>query len=225
MRRHEVWMGSTPSAISSLIRRAARAYTAGPAMDDARAVCDRLAHDGIASTVCYWDIYADHPDFISEAYVGLLGTMSKAGSDCYLSIKAPALKFDLELVKKVLSEAERLNAIVHFDAMAPETVEETFSLVAKAREIYPRLGCTLPGRWQRSIEDAERAIELGLRVRVVKGEWAGIDGDETDPREGFLNVVERLAGRATHVAVATHNPMMARLSLRRLKKAETPCEL
>ena len=151
--------------------------------------------------------------------------MSNSASDCYLSIKAPALKFDIELVKKVLLEAQRLNAIVHFDAMAPDTVDQTFTLIEQARAIYPKLGCTLPGRWRRSAEDADRAIDTGLRVRVGKGEWSGVDGDQTDPREGYLNVIERLAGRALHVAVATHNPTMARLSLRRLKNVGTPCEL
>jgi proline dehydrogenase len=218
-------MGVAESAIHSLIRRAASAYTAGSTPQDAQAVCNRLAREGVASTVCYWDVYSDHPASISQAYVSLLGAMSKGSSDCYLSVKAPSLKFDIDLVKKVLDEATRLNAIVHFDALAPDTVDRTFSLIAEARAIYPKLGCTLPGRWRRSLEDTERAIEMGLRVRVVKGEWRGIEDDETDPREGFLNIVERLAGRATHVAVATHNPTIARLSLRLLKKSGTPCEL
>ncbi len=218
-------MGLAQSAIHSLIRRAASAYIAGPDLEDARAVCDRLAREGIASIVCYWDVYTDHPASISQAYLDLLGTMSNSESDCYLSVKAPALKFDFDLVKKVLEEARRLNAIVHFDALAPETVDRTFALIGRAREIYPKLGCTLPGRWRRSLADAERAAELGLRVRVVKGEWQGIGNDETDAREGFLNVVDRLAGHARHVAVATHNPSIARVSLRRLKNARTPCEL
>jgi len=220
-----IWMGEANSAIQSLIRRAASAYTAGPALDDARTVCDRLARQGIASTVCYWDIYSDHPVSISQAYVGTLRTMSSHASDCYLSVKAPALKFDLDLLRNVLKEARRLNAVVHFDAMAPETVDRTFDFIAQAREIYSQLGCTLPGRWRRSLIDANRAIDMALRVRVVKGEWSGIGDDETDPREGFLNVIERLAGRALHVGVATHNPAIARLSLRRLKEAGTPCEL
>src|SRR5437660_8218157 len=102
MGRHEVRMGSAETAIHSLIRRAANVYTAGPAVEDARGVCDRLAREGIASTVCYWDIYADHPDSILQAYMGLLVAMSSSASDCYLSVKAPALKFDIDRLKKVL---------------------------------------------------------------------------------------------------------------------------
>jgi len=227
MRRDQACMGTTGSAIDSLVRRAARPYVAGPAMEDARAVCEKLRRDGISSTVCYWDAYADHPGIVSQAYVGLLSQMFTCGhSDCYLSVKAPALNFDPECVRKVIEAAQLLNAIVHFDALAIDTVERTFELIASTSRIYPKLGCTLPSRWRRSIADAERSIELGLRVRVVKGEWKAPDEiDEIDPREGFLQIVERLAGRATHVGVATHNPMMARLSLRRLKDAGTPCEL
>jgi proline dehydrogenase len=188
-------------------------------------MCDRLAREGIASTVCYWDAYSDQPAFVSQAYLELVGAMSTTNANCYLSVKAPALEFDPELVRKVLEEARRLDAIVHFDAMAPDTVDPTFDLIAESLKIHSKIGCTLPGRWRRSLKDAERTIEMGLRVRVVKGEWKGIGNDETDPRVGFLEVVDRLAGRATHVAVATHNPTVARLCLRRLKNAGTPCEL
>src|SRR5262249_24137070 len=201
----------------SLIRRAASAYTAGPALEDARTVCDSLARHGIASTVGYWNIYSDHPASISQAYVGTLRTMSGHPTDCYLSIKAPALKFDIDVLKKVHEEARRLNAVVHFDAMAPDTVDRTFDFIARAQAIYSQLRCTLPGRWRRSVADASRALDMALRVRVVKGEWSGIGYDETDPREGFLNIIESLAGRAIHVGVATHNAAIARLALRRLK--------
>jgi proline dehydrogenase len=216
-------MGTSESPIQSLIRRAARSYVAGPSLEDARSVCERLEREGIASTVCYWDVFADHPHLVSQAYIRLLAGIAGSASDCYLSVKAPALKFNLDLVHKVLAEAMRLQAIVHFDAMAPDTVDPTFALITTVRNQYSKLGCTLPGRWQRSLEDAARAIELGLRVRVVKGEWRG--PDETEPREGFLRVIGELAGRAKHVAVATHNPTLARLSLRLLKNAGTPCEL
>src|SRR5215831_289158 len=134
-------MGKSESALQALIRRAASVYTAGPAVEDAQAVCQKLAGEGIANAVCYWDVYSDQPRFVSHAYVGLLDTVSRATSDCYLSIKAPALKFDIELVKRVLNEASRLSAIVHFDAMAPETADRTLGLIDQARETYPRLGC------------------------------------------------------------------------------------
>jgi proline dehydrogenase len=92
--------------------------------------------------------------------------------------------------------------------------------------MYPRLGCTLPARWHRSLCDAERAVNLGLRVRVVKGQWADIELQDVDPRRGFLNLIDRLgAVRAPHVAVATHDADLAREALTRLRSAGIPCEL
>jgi proline dehydrogenase len=90
---------------------------------------------------------------------------------------------------------------------------------------YANLSCTLPGRWQRSLQDAEWAIDQGIGVRVVKGQWADPAMPRHDPHRGFLEVVERLAGRARSVAVATHNPELAKACLQRLMEAGTPCEL
>ena len=119
-----------------------------------------------------------------------------------------------------------MGAVVHFDAMAPETVDDTFKLIARARGIYPKLGCTLPSRWRRSFSDADRAIELGLRVRVVKGQWAESPSTDVNPEQGFLNVIDKLgAERARHVAVATHHVDLARKALCRLRSTDISCEL
>jgi proline dehydrogenase len=99
------------------------------------------------------------------------------------------------------------------------------SLVAELVPRHPRLGCAIPGRWQRSLRDVDRVVELGAQVRVVKGQWADPEHPEIDLREGFLAVVDRLAGRARHVAVATHDAPLARAALGRLIDAGTPCEL
>jgi proline dehydrogenase len=71
----------------------------------------------------------------------------------------------------------------------------------------------------------DRAIELGLTVRVVKGQWVDREVPERDPRAGFLEVIDGLAGKAKGVAVATHDPQLARESILRLQASSTPCEL
>jgi proline dehydrogenase len=86
------------------------------------------------------------------------------------------------------------------------------------------LSCTIPGRWRRSLLDAERAIEMGLRIRLVKGEWPDSQRPEVDFREGCLRLVDRLAGRAHSIAVATHDSVLASQALARLQRAGTPCE-
>lgn len=225
MRCREIRMGTIRSKALSLIDRAANAYAAGPELSGARAVCQRLSTEGLNSTICYWNGESDFPKSVVDSYIEVLNEIPNLHSDCYLSVKAPAINFDLELLKVIIDRAASVGALVHFDAMAPDTADATFNLIKRAREIYPKLGCTLPGRWRRSVFDADRAAEMGLRVRVVKGQWADPSVD-MNPQQGFLNVVDRLgAQRSSHVAVATHNPNLARTALSRLRSTGTSCEL
>jgi proline dehydrogenase len=206
---------------SPLARRAARAYVAGPALDDALGACRRAARRGIASTIGFWNGDDQSPDEVAAAYLDTLDGLGQDTLDCYLSVKALPLGFSRDLANAIVMRA-RQSMRVHFDSLGPETVEPTFAMVEDGLARHRRLGCTLPGRWSRSLRDADRAAELGLEVRVVKGQFPG--RDEMDPRTGFLAVVDRLAGRARFVAVATHDTWLARMALDHLISAGTPCE-
>src|SRR5262249_11770482 len=130
--------------------------------------------------------------------------------------------FSADLLAEVLERSQRARVPLHFDALGVETAERTLRHLASVPLAGPPLGCTLPGRWRRSLDDADRAIGLGLNVRVVKGEQPDAGRAEGDLRRGFLAVVNRLAGRARRVAIATHDVPLAREALRRLGDAGTP---
>jgi proline dehydrogenase len=218
--RRFVWSSWRPIA-----ERAARAYIAGPTFTDALRVCQALAQHGMATTVCPWDGEGEQPRQVADSYLAALEGLGRTALDCYLSIKAPSLGFSYDLLGELL-EAARLNdACIHFDSLAPETAEQTWALIRQGAAHNTPVGCTLPARWHRSMSDVDRAVELGLRVRVVKGQWADPAAADLDMRKGFLAVVERLAGRARRVAVATHDSALARLALECLRGAGTACEL
>jgi proline dehydrogenase len=187
-------------------------------------VCRGLAGSRLASTVGFWNADGATPRQVADAQLAALARLAREPWDCHLSVKVPPLGYSRALLGEIVDWAWRDRARLHFDSLAPDTVEPTFSLIAEYHQL-PSVGCTLPGRWSRSLRDAERALRLGLRVRVVKGQWANPDGPERDARAGFLAVVNRLAGRARHVAVATHDAPLAREALHRLRSAGTSCEL
>jgi proline dehydrogenase len=207
--------------VAPLTRRTARRDVAGP--DPAAAVdaCRSFARSGFASTVGYWNADGEPPRWVVESYLALAQRLRATGLEPSLSVRAPALGFDWRLAG-VIAECCRADGLgLHFDSLRPDVASRTLALIAKLRADVARLGCTLPGRWQRSLADAEVAIDLGLHVRVVKGEWDAPDGQGADPGDGFLAVVERLAGRARHVAVATHDWELARAALDCLRAAST----
>jgi proline dehydrogenase len=204
---------------------AGRRYIAGPGLADALRVCHQLAGQGTACTIGYWNAAGEAPAGVLAQYRAGVDALATQPVNGYLSLKAPALDFEPELVGRVLEHAGRECVRVHFDSHGPETVEHTMELIEGLSARAAALGCTLPGRWRRSVRDADWAVQHGLHVRVVKGQWVDLEAPELDHRQGFLAVIDRLAGRARHVAVATHDPPLADEALRRLRAAGTSCEL
>lgn len=207
------------------LRRAASAYVAGPQLDHALLACRALQGRGLVSTVGFWNRGDEEPSQVVSAYLAAVEAVSRNDLDGRLSIKAPALGFSPELLAELLEQARSAGVRVHFDSLSWESADRTLALIAEAASPHEQLGITLPARWSRSHADAETAIELGLGVRVVKGRWPDGEAPDQDLCAGFLSLVERLAGRARQVAVATHDESLARRALGLLRAAGTPCEL
>ncbi len=206
-----------------LVRRAALAYIAGEKLSDALAVRDRLAERGLSATLGYWDSSAESAGEVASVYLAALDEL--AGSGDYLSIKLPALRFSSEYTAEVAAAAKAHAVRLHCDSHDIETSPQMQSLVDEILRSGATVSYTLPGRWRRSLDDADWAAERGLTVRVVKGQWADPADPNRDLRGGFLEVVDRLAGKPLHVAVASHDVPLAAEAVRRLQAAHTSCSL
>jgi proline dehydrogenase len=222
-------VGTAPSAggsewVDALRRRRAAAYHAGPGLDDALAACRRLAADRIPFAVGYSAAPEESARTAADVHHRAFEALAAADLDGYVSVKLSELAFDPALLGELDAAAARTQRRLHIDALAPETVDDTWQLL----ERMPRagaLGMSFPGRWRRSADDAARAAELGCAVRVVKGQWAHGAGGDVDPSEGFLRVIDRLRGHRGGVAVATHDVGLLTESVRRLTTSGTPCEV
>ena len=207
-----------------LLNIAGRAYVPGHRLEDALGIAGKLA-PGMACTLGYFHSPGDTPRRVAQTDLAIAEAVAALQPAGYVSIKAPACRYAPDLIDPIVLRASELGILAHFDSHETHTATATLACVRRAAELGGAVGMTLPGRWRRSLEDAETAIRLGVRVRVVKGEWPDPAEPERNRDQGFLAVVERLAGRAAQVAVATHDPRMARESLSRLLEAGTQCEL
>jgi len=204
------------------VRLAARLFVRGSKLADAMAAGARLAARGRATTLGYFNADGDAPRAVADACLAALDAIAGVGAATrdvgvatsgagaaagaappYLSIKVPALGFDDALVGEIVDRATPGGVGIHFDSHGAAEADQTFAAIEAAARRLPRevsahgawrLGCTLPGRWPRSLDDAARVAELGLRVRVVKGQWADPAAPAVDLRQGFLAVIDRLAG-------------------------------
>ncbi len=209
----------------AMAQRLARTYVVGPELEDAARACRSLDAQGFRSTICFWNHDNDAPRDITERYIAAIDMAAAERLDCYVSVKAPPLHFSGELFADIVDRARQRDVGIHFDSLWPEAADQTFSLIRGLLPKHGKIGCTLPGRWQRSLTDVDRAIDMHLHVRIVKGQWPDPEKPAYDSRAGFLEVIDRLAGRICHVAVATHDPELAREALTRLRATGTPCEL
>lgn len=208
-----------------LMRRAARSYIAGPELSDALAMARALGEQRRGSTIAFWDEDGAAPGDVLKACLESAEALGSQTLDCYLSVKAPSVQYSADALLRVIERCERSKTRLHFDSLGLDSAEPTLALLEALLPRYANLSFTLPGRWARSLKDAEWAVNRGVAVRVVKGQWEDPAMPQRDPQQGFLEVIERLAGGARSVAVATHNPTLAAPALERLMKAGTPCEL
>lgn len=210
--------------LGALKRRMATGYIAGDTLPDAVLACRKARARGWSTTICPWNASGDPYEEVASHYVAAVEAIRDHRLDCYLSVKAPAIGFDHGLLQRVIDAALDTDIRIHFDSLEPEATDRTFDLIEKGLQRHPYFGCTLPARWRRSLRDAERAVRLQIPVRIVHGQWPCPIG-ERDPATTFRELVAKLAGQVPHVAVASHNPPIARAALESLLASHTPCSL
>lgn len=214
------------SAIAApALRLASRAYVPGPGLDDAVRMARRMEDKGMAVTIGYFNADDDPPELVHDQDCAAVAAAASLAQPAYVSVKVPPLRYALHRARDIARRTARHHQWLHVDSHGPETAQPTLDVLDALRAEQPQLSLTVPGRWQRSLLDCDWATQRGIRVRVVKGQWPCPEQPDMDLRTGFLAVIDRLAGRATEVAVATHDAPLAREALRRLQRAGTPCEL
>lgn len=200
-------------------------HVAGLELSDAVAAAIREARDGRLATLGYWP--HPHEDSVSVAsrYVQAIDTIVESQIDSSISIKLDRLQFNRDALFRVFHHAKLRQVRVHFDAESLAAADHVLSFLEKGLEMGVDLSTTLPSRWRRSVEDAERLISLGVPFRIVKGQGKDPDSPHIDPRQSFVDLVRHVAGRAAHVAIATHDRRVAEPALDLLLAAGTPCSL
>ena len=215
------------AALMPLVQRAGRAYVGGETVDDALSIARRLNEEDLPTTLGFWDTKDYSARQVADICLGAIRSLAESGLDSYLSIKPPALRFDPLLTAALASAAQASRVRLHCDSHGPEVASASHAMEQAMLEHLDAasLSTTLPARWSRSLTDADWVIERGLRVRVVKGQWPDPVDPGRDMSAGYLEVIDRLAGRARHVGVATHDVPLAAEAIARLRAAGTPFEL
>ncbi|HYC81291.1 MAG TPA: GNAT family N-acetyltransferase, partial [Solirubrobacterales bacterium] len=197
-------------------------YVAGPELDDALLEEARYAGAGYRTSVGFWNGPSDPPTRVA-AEARASAEALPPGSE--VSIKLAPIGGDGPVLDELVALCAERDLTLHLDALLPEGADATRDAALRLSRDHPgRVGCTLPGRWARSVEDARELSGTGVRVRVVKGEVAAGEGDEAELGAGFLAVVAALAGGSSLVEVASHDAPLVKRALGVLLESGTDCE-
>lgn len=208
-----------------LVQAGGSAYIAGPALRDARRVVQHWRERDCASTIGYFNHDDEPPQRLRDIGIESVRLVALEQLAAYISIKTPALHHDLALLTSIARAAAACAVPLHLDAHSLDDHPPTLEALREMGQMGATVGFTLPARWHRSVEDAYALRDRNVRLRIVKGQWADTIHGDLDPTDGFIGLIRILAGRSAPVAVATHDPVLARIALEHLRHAHTPCEL
>ncbi len=209
----------------NVINYIAKKHIAGPNLDDALSICKLAENSGWSTTISVWtgkDISADEN---AKKYQEIILAIIDSNLTSYVSIKPPAINFDLKRFDRIAKLAASRNIRIHFDSLSPDLADNYLKFLKGAKTIYPFLGYTLPSRWNRSLFDAELISRLNIPVRIVKGQWPEFEHSRIDSRKNFIKLINILAERVPLIGIATHEKILAERAIEIITKTKTPYEL
>jgi proline dehydrogenase len=224
-------------AFKQLAYRLGRLYPIKPQyVSEGTELCSILQGHRFATTLGRLSKSGDDPQqIVTEYQQASSALVSSTGCDrFYLSVKPPALNFDLKLCAAIAARALENGHGVHFDSHKFHEADPTLKLLdglieaclpaCDARHSW-NFSLSLATRWRRSREDAGWAARRGVRVRLVKGDFAAQPSEEVDPVAGFVELAGRLAGQVPELALATHDSQVAREAIRVCRDSGTSLQI
>ncbi|RJV02399.1 MAG: proline dehydrogenase [Candidatus Poseidoniales archaeon] len=212
------------------VRYISRRYVAGPSLDDAVRVMQRLTDQGACFTV---DVLGEEitsmeeATFFLEEYRRVMAQILEHGFDANLSIKPTAFgllideQAGLDNMRSLVSEAAEHDMFVRLDMedhrVTDATIEAVLTLHAEG---LVNVGTVLQGRLHRTLDDIDRMADvLGVAAdhRICKGIYLEPEAiahtSRKDITDATVASVIRSLERGAYVGIASHDDAVINASL------------
>jgi proline dehydrogenase len=208
-----------------IVKKISSRHIAGASLHNALTICHWAELQKIHSILSPWAYPGEPNRTVLESYIDVIKAIRERNINAYVSVKLESIDYDEGLFAELL-EVARVNKVkVHLDSLGIDSASLNFKVLEKFTGLGFDLGCTLPSRWKRSVEDAERAIDLNLSVRVVKGQWPDPSAPKLDCRKNYIHIISKLSKGALHVGIATHDISLAEKAAGTLSSSNVHFEL
>lgn len=203
---------------SRLTQGLIKRFIAGEDLETALRITRQLNQEGFLVALDYLgeDTHrVEDAEYAAEQYIALLEQIHKSGVNSCISIKLTQLGLDLghaiarRNLERVLEAARELDNFVWVDMESSKHTQAILDLFCELFPRYPNSGTVLQSYLYRTPEDLERLLNLGARVRLVKGAYAEPKEvaypDKRSVDRQFKIQMEQLLERGKEPAIATHD--------------------
>ena len=199
----------------SFARRFIAGETVEEAINDARILQSRgmlLTLDYLGESVST----TDEATAATREYVRLIDVIVASGIERNVSLKLTQLGVDVDRatcvdnLRRILEPAGRHGFFVRIDMENSPYTDVTLEVFETLwQQEYRNLGVALQAALHRTEKDVRRMIELGARVRLVKGAYkeppAAAIQPKADVDAAFIRLMKLLLDEGTYPAIATHD--------------------
>ena len=199
----------------SFARRFIAGETVEEAIRDARALQER----GLSLTLDYLGESVrsiDEATAATREYGRLLDVIVASGIERNISLKLTQLGVDVDRatcvdnLRRILDPASKHGFFVRIDMENSRYTDVTLDVFATLwQQEYRNIGLALQAALHRTEQDVARMIELGARVRLVKGAYkeppTAAFQKKADVDAAFRRLMQTLLEHGTYPAIATHD--------------------
>lgn len=200
----------------------ARRFIAGETIGEAIGVARTIESAGLTHTL---DLLGESVSSMAEAdgatraYLAMIDNIVAAGIGRNISLKLTQLGLTIDRatcvdnLRRILDVGGAHDFFVRVDMENSPYTQVTLDVFETMwQQGYRNAGIVLQSYLRRSADDAARMIELGARVRLVKGAYqepkAVAYQRKEDVDAAFVEIMQLLLERGTDPAIATHDPDM-----------------
>jgi proline dehydrogenase len=213
---------------SSVIKRnLVDRFVAGETLNTALAATRELAAHDITTTLDLLGENVASAEATRSAvgsYTSILRAMRAEGFEPNISVKLTMLGLDFgadvarESMLEILEVAREVSGFVRIDMESSAYTEVTMRLFEELHAAWPaEVGIVIQAYLHRTAADVRRAIELGARVRLVKGAYAEPESVAIQDRlkidENFAHLARQLLSEGNYPAIATHDMDLVRTTI------------
>ena len=195
----------------------ARRFIAGEAVEDAIAAAKAVEAVGCFQTLDYLGesvATLEEADAATRAYVGVIDAISASGIGRNVSLKLTQLGLDVDRasavdnLRKILARADGF--FVRIDMESSRYTDLTLDIFEVLwRQDYHQIGVVLQADLYRTEQDLRRVLNLGARVRLVKGAYKEPGSiaykKKADVDRAYARLMKTLLIEGNYPALATHD--------------------